>query len=121
MIRMLEGLPDGVVGFEAVGEVHADDYKRVLDPALEKAMAAHDKVNVLYVLGEDFTGYTAAAMWQDAMVGMEDFSHWERVAVVSDTSWVHATVHAFAWMLPSRIRTFPVAERANAEAWLAGE
>lgn len=44
MIRMLEGLPDGVIGFEAIGEVHGKDYRDVLDPALEQAISQFGRV-----------------------------------------------------------------------------
>ena len=36
MIRVIDGLPDGVLGFEASGKLTADDYTRVLAPALER-------------------------------------------------------------------------------------
>ena len=118
MITMLTGLPDGVVGFEATGKVEAADYKEILDPALTKAIDEHGSIRVLYVLGEGFTGYSAGALWEDTLVGTKDFSKWERIAVVSDTDWVHNTVQAFAWAVPARIRTFPTAERDAAVAWL---
>lgn len=119
MIKLLEGLPSDVVGFEAIGEVHGKDYREVLDPALKKAIEEHGKIKVLYVLGDEFRGYTAAAMLDDAAVGTRDWTHWAKLAVVTDTEWVRGSVHAFAWMLPGRIRIYPVAERAAAEAWLA--
>ena len=55
------------------------------------------------------------------MVGTRDWTKWERIAVVSDKDWVHVTVDAFAWMVPGRIRTFPVSRRDDAVAWLAEE
>ena len=121
MIRMLEGLPEGVVGFEAVGEVHGQDYREVLDPALKAAVEKYGRVRLMYLLGDEFTGYTMPAMFDDAAVGTREWSHWSKVAVVTDTEWVRASVHAFAWMLPGRIHIYPVAERAAAEAWLAQE
>ena len=39
MIKVLTGLPDGVIGFETEGEVHAEDYRDVLIPEVEKAPA----------------------------------------------------------------------------------
>lgn len=118
MIRLLSGLPDDVVGFEAVGEVVASDYTTVLDPAIDAAMSKHEKIRLLYLLGSEFTGYSGAAMWEDAVVGTKDFSRCERIAVVSDTPWVRHSVNAFAWFVPSRIKTFGLAERAQAEAWV---
>lgn len=119
MITMLTDLPDGVVGFDATGTVEASDYREILEPAIEAAVREHGRVRLLYLLGEGFDGYSGAAMWEDAMVGTRDWTKWERIAVVSDKDWVHVTVDAFAWMVPGRIRTFPLSRRDDAVAWLA--
>jgi hypothetical protein len=39
MIKELNGLPTGVVGFEATGKLRAEDYRDVVLPALERAAA----------------------------------------------------------------------------------
>ena len=38
MIQVIEGLPDAVVGLEAVGEVESADYKAIAAPAVEHAL-----------------------------------------------------------------------------------
>lgn len=119
MIELIPGLPDDVVGFVAKGEVTARDYTEVLDPALRAALSRHDRIRVMYVLGPEFTGYSGGGMWEDAKVGTEHFSRWERIAVVTDTDWVRHSVHAFAWMMPARIRVFPVAEQDAAAVWVS--
>ena len=37
MISKLDGLPAGVIGFEATGKIAAEDYRDVVLPALEQA------------------------------------------------------------------------------------
>lgn len=118
MIELLSGLPDSVVAFEAVGEVTSSDYTDILVPALDAAIAKHGEIGVMYLLAERFTGYSGAAMWEDAVVGTEHFSHWRRIAVVTDTPWVEHAMAAFAWLMPGRMRLFAVSERASAEAWV---
>jgi hypothetical protein len=34
MLTTIENLPEGVIGFEATGELHASDYRDVLMPAV---------------------------------------------------------------------------------------
>jgi len=119
MIELLEDLPGDVVGIEAVGEVSADDYRTVLEPAIAAALEAHGKARLLYVLGDRFDGYTAGAAWEDTKVGLEHWRSWERIAVVTDREWIAHGVKAFAWLLPGEVRVFPVAERADATAWVA--
>jgi hypothetical protein len=119
MIELLQGLPTNVVGFEAVGEVTSKDYRDVLDPAIKAAVEANDRIRILYVLADRFTGYSGPAMFEDAVVGTEHWRHWERIGVVTDTAWVRHTVNAFAWMVPGRIRVFADAERDAATSWVS--
>jgi hypothetical protein len=119
MIRMIEGLPSQVVGFEAVGQVESADYENVLDPAVEQALQTHDKLRLLYVLGEEFTGYTGGAMWEDTKLGGEHWRSWEKIAVVTDEAWIGNGVKALGWMIPGQVRVFPTGGLDDAKAWVA--
>lgn len=118
MIERLEGLPGGVIGFEAVGEVHSSDYTDVLIPAIEEA-AAGGGVRLVYVFGERFEDYSGGAAWQDAKVGIEHLRGWKRVAVVTDVEWLEHLVSMFGWMVPGDIKRFALADREAAIAWAA--
>jgi SpoIIAA-like len=120
VIEVLPDLPANVVGVEAVGEVSSDDYKSVLIPAVEAAMGEHDKVRLLYVLGERFDGVSAGAVWEDTKLGLEHLRGWELMAVVTDVEWIGHALKAVGWMVPAEIRVFPTSERAAAEAWVTG-
>ena len=122
MLEPLTDLPDGVIGFEAVGEIEADDYKDLLIPAVKDAVDSGE-VRFVYVLGERFKGYTFGAEWMDAtlMTGLGNFSAWKRTAVVSDVSWVNNLVSFFGWMVPGNFKRFPLEERDEAIAWAAGD
>lgn len=120
MIRLLEGLPDNVLGVEARGKVTDDDYERVLAPAVREKRDAHGKIRFVYVLGDDFDGWTLGAMWEDARLGGSELTAWEKVAVVTDKDWIAHMVKAFAWMLPGEARVFGLGELDAAQAWAAG-
>ncbi len=119
MLRAIPDLPPGVIGFEAVGEVHADDYRDVLRPAIDAAVASGG-VRLVYVLGPEFSGYSAGASWQDAKLGLDHMSSWERTAVVSDHAWVEHLVGALGWMVPGEVCRFALDERDDAVRWAAG-
>jgi SpoIIAA-like len=119
MIKIIDGLPANTVGFEAVGHVEADDYRSTLDPAITTALEGNDKIRLLYVLGSDFDGYSGGAMWEDAKVGMSNWTKWERIAVVTDHGGVKDGIKFFGWMVPGELKTFSVDELADAKAWLA--
>jgi hypothetical protein len=120
MLHVLAGLPPNVVGIEAVGRVSAEDYGEVLEPAIERALASHEKLRLLYVLGETFEGYSAGAAWEDTKLGIGHWGAWERIAVVSDGEWIRNAIKAVAWMLPGDVRVFPLAARDDAIAWVSG-
>jgi SpoIIAA-like len=119
MLQRLDDLPDSVVGIKASGRVTGDDYRKVLIPAVETALASGQKVRVLYVLGDDVTGMSAGASWQDAKVGMGHYNKWEKVAVVSDKEWLRHSVDIFGYLIPGEVRAFAVAAEAEARAWVA--
>lgn len=120
MLTVIQGLPAEVLGVEATGTVSGSDYKDLLLPAVREKREAYGKVRFLYLLGEDFEGWSADAMWQDAKLGMEDFSAWEKIAVVSDKDWLRHVVGAMGWMVPGEVRHFPVADLQAAKEWVAG-
>jgi hypothetical protein len=118
MIEIVEGTPEGVLEIRAVGEVTGEDYERVLVPAVER-QKRRGRIRLLYRLGPEFEGYTAAAMWDDAKLGMQNLAAFERVAVVSDVAWVAGAVRAFAFAIPCPVRVFANHELAEARAWIA--
>jgi len=117
MLELIPDVPDGVIGIEAVGKVTADDYRQVLDPAIGRARETL-KVRLLYLLGERYEGYTAAAMWEDTKLGFHDLSSWERIAVVTDHNAISDAVKIFGWMIPANVRTYSVAQLADAKSWV---
>ncbi len=119
MIERLTGLPDGVIGFEANGELHADDYKTVLLPSIEEQLAAGHDLRVVLVF-EQWDGMSGGALWQDLKLGTEHLRHWKRIALVTDLDWMAHLTHLFGWMTPGELKRFPVAERDAAIAWAAG-
>lgn len=118
MIRLLDGLPAGVFGFEAVGRVTADDYRDVLSPALGAALEG-GHARVLCLLGARYEGYSPAAMWQDTRLGLGHLRGWERVALVTDHHGLAEAAHAFSWLMPGEARVFATADLPAATAWLA--
>ena len=115
----MEDLPDNVVGFEAVGEVSAGDYQDTLDPAINAALENNDKLRLVYLLGNEFTGYTGGAMWEDAKVGVGHLSRWEKIAIVTDKGWVDDTIKFIGWMVPGEVKVFPTADLDAAKEWVS--
>jgi hypothetical protein len=86
MIEMIPDLPDNVPGFTAKGKITVNDYELVIIPAADEQFARQEKVRFLYHLGDDLTGYEAAAMWDDTKLGQKHLHGRERLAIVSTSN-----------------------------------
>jgi hypothetical protein len=118
MMELIGNLPDGVVGVQASGKVTKEDYEAKLIPAVQATIEAQGKVRLLYVLDDDFDGYSLGAMWQDTKVGMGHFRDWERIAVVTDADWLEKSVQAVGWLMPGEVRGFDEDDLDDARAWV---
>jgi SpoIIAA-like len=120
MLTLFEDLPPDVVGVEAHGKVTAEDYERVLVPAVDavSARAGGGGVRLLYVLGHEVPDYTAGAAWEDAKLGLGHLRSWERIAIVGDADWLRHAVHGLGWLMPGEIKVFALEELDIAREWV---
>ena len=120
MIEPLPDLPPNVLGFRAVGTVEASDYRTVLDPAIDAAIAKGEKVNLVYVLGDDFGKYSLSALWQDVLLEGKPERSWGRIALVTDRRIIGEVVQGFAFLLPADFRLFALGDLGTAVEWAGG-
>ncbi|KRE88980.1 hypothetical protein ASG87_05330 [Frateuria sp. Soil773] len=118
MIEQIDGLPAGTLGFVAHDQVTAADYENVMVPDIEAAFALKRKLRLLYCIAEDFTGFDAGAMWDDAKLGFRHFTGWERIALVTDVGWIRTMCKAMGFAIPAEFRLFGLAEREAARQWI---
>jgi hypothetical protein len=119
MIEIISDMPENVVAVSAKGKVTGQDYDKVLIPALEEKLKGHKKIRLLYHLGEDFSGFTAEAMWDDTKVGIRHLTAFEKIAVVSDVEWIAGAVKVFAFIIPCPVRIFGNEGLAEAKTWVS--
>ncbi len=118
MIEIIPHLPDDVVGFRATGKVTGLDYESVLVPLVEERLQRHPKIKLLYHLGPEFSGFEAEAMWDDAKVGLQHFTAWQKIALVSDVGWIRGVMKIFGFAMPGHVRIFSNAELDSAREWV---
>jgi len=119
MIEHLAGFPDNVVAFVCKGRVTKADYDSVLVPTVKNTLKNHREVRLYYETAQDFAGIDPGAMWEDFKVGMEHFTRWERVAVVTDVEWIKHTVRFFSFLMPGATKLFATTDAAQARQWIA--
>lgn len=118
MLELMSDLPDGVLGFTAIGRVTGDDYSNTLVPAVEEALKTHEKISLLYHCGEQFEGFDMLAAWEDTKVGLQHMTDWKHIAVVTDIGWMKTAVRTFAFAMPSLVRVFSNDELIAARDWV---
>jgi SpoIIAA-like len=118
LIKQLDDVPPGVIGFEVAGRIEAEDYRDVVLPALERA-AQSGEVRFVIIMPE-FHGMSAGAVWQDLKIGIEHLRAWKRIALVTDITWIRDMTSLFGWMTPGEVKTFHLTELDEAVAWAAG-
>jgi len=119
MLKVIQELPQDILGIEAAGKVSHEDYRDVLIPRAE-AMMGKGPIRMLYVIGQDFTGYELGALWDDGTFGIKHWHDFSRVAVVADQGWLRMAVTFFSPFLPCAVRLFRLAELPAARAWIIG-
>ncbi len=119
MITLLPNLPGNTIGIAGSGHLTASDYENVLIPVVEAALKKHKKLRLIYELGNDFTGCAPGAGWDDMKLGMAHLNAWERIAVVTDVSWIANGTNMLKFVMPCPVKVFALKDRATAEKWIA--
>lgn len=118
MLRRIEDMPAGTIGFEAIGEVEDDDWENAVEPVLEEEIAGGQKLKLLYLLGAQAREVEGDAMGKDIGFRTRHASSFERVAVVSDEDWLRPALATLSFMLPGKAKAFRVTDQQAAKEWL---
>jgi hypothetical protein len=123
MIERIESMPKGTIGFVFDGEVSGAEYREILEPALEAAVAAGE-VRMVLETAPTFDGMGIGARIEDAKAnlkfGLAHVKAWKRVAIVTDSGWITSTFKLWSHLVPVELKVFPLAEAEAARAWVAG-
>lgn len=120
MILIRSDMPAGTIGFEAIGELTADDYRDVIAPALERALP-DQPLRMLVLLDDRFEKLTPGAAVQDIKLWLEHRGDWVKIAVVTDHEWISRAVEEFSGVVADRLRRFATSELDAAESWVAAD
>ena len=121
MLKRMYDMPVGTIGFEAHGDVDDDDFEDVVAPVLRREIADGRKVRLLYLLGPQLEGFDGDVVKEEMKFAARHTAAYERVAIVSDESWLGPALRVLSVLVPGRLRGFPVAQLQSAKAWVAAE
>lgn len=98
-----------------------ESYRDVLEPAVDAMIAKHGALRAVIVLGPEWKGMTAGAVWEDLRIGLGKITKRKRCAVVTDRDWIEHATKAFAWIKPVDIKVFGLDQVDDAMAWAAAD
>lgn len=113
-----EGFPPDVIAVAAHGHITRKDYERDLVPAIRERVRSEGRVKLIYEIGDDFSGFSAGAVWDDAKLGLLHLADFAKVAVVTDHEWIRLGTKMFAPLIPCPVHLFHLSERAAAKTWI---
>ena len=121
MIKQVDDMPPGTIGFQAAGKLTRDDYREILEPVLREA-AESGEIRMLFRL-TDFDGLVPNAWFEDVKTGLGlgvgHHSAWKRSAIVTDVEWVAKAFQLFAWMTPGEVKVYALDQLEEAKRWVA--
>jgi hypothetical protein len=114
VIEIISGLPDSVIAFTATGRVTGTECETILLPIVARARKRHDRLRLYYELECRFPG----AGWEDLDIAPLQLQPWDRVALVTDVSWMRHTVKALRFLIPAEVRVFPTPQAEEGRSWI---
>ncbi|SLN45964.1 hypothetical protein TRL7639_02499 [Falsiruegeria litorea R37] len=115
----VETQSDGaILEVTASGTISSSDYEATLVPAIEAALADHDQIRLLILVGEEFSGFDMSAVWADTKLGVSHWRGFDRIALVTDTGWVQTSARLASPMMPCPMQVFSLAGIEEARRWL---
>lgn len=107
-----------VLGLKIVGKITEEDYNSLVIPEVERIIAEHGRVRILFDT-EDFCGAELKAMWLDTKLGIKHMSNFERVAWVGKQRWEEWLGAAFkSVMSEEHFRYFDETQVESAWEWI---
>jgi hypothetical protein len=123
MIKRLDHMPDGTLGFRIHDELEREDSTEVLIPALRAVVDSGGRLRTVFFI-DDLDEMEPGAVWEDAKtgfnLGLRKHEAWERTAIVTDQEWLARAARLFAWMAPGELKVYPAAELEQAKRWVSG-
>ena len=119
MITQISGLPSNMVGFRSSGEVTKEDFE-IVKKEVAVLVEKTGKLNYLLFLDNSPKDFTMGAWLQDALLGINNITKWNRAAIVSDSDTVIKFTDTFSKVMPGEYRGFRKEEYDVAVDWVSG-
>ena len=117
MIEIMPESTDRMVAVKATGMLTDEDYTATWIPALEAVIEKYEVANALLYLDENFQGWDAKALWDDAKFGIRHRNDFRKIAVVGGSAWIKWGVRMGEMLMDCEVRVFEPEALAEAIRW----
>jgi hypothetical protein len=118
MIHIISDLPENILGISADGDITKEDYKKVLIPEIRKMLKMNKKINLLYLMGNDYTGFDLTAILDGNTAGIKHSSSWKKVALVLEDIYIDSFSIYYGNRLNHVVKLFSDDELDEAKKWI---
>ena len=115
----MAGLAGNTVGFTLTGDITKQDYDTVIFPAVQQVKETGTEINLLLVINTDLSKFTMGAWMKDALLGLQNLTRFNRVAVVSDSHLVKNMTAMANMVVPGDYKYFLPTEENEAKIWVS--
>ncbi|WP_374164943.1 STAS/SEC14 domain-containing protein [Arcticibacter sp. MXS-1] len=119
MVELIEGFPRYVAAYKASGKVEKEEYERVVMHRVDEVAREFGSINFLVRLETNMENYSLPAFIDYLKVSFEHFSKWNRMAIVTDETWMQKAYEVLSGPVPGEIRSFSLSEYEAAKKWVS--
>ena len=119
MLKLINDLPQQVIGLHAFADVTETEYESALDPLIESQLKKSGKINFVLVLETDINNFASGAWCGNVKIGFKYFFKWRKVAIVTDQKSVPGFNDLFKYIIPGKFEKFPLDALDQAIRWVS--
>ena len=120
MIEIDSRSSESVLGIRASERITDADYTEVMVPKLEAMLRESGKIRLLMYF-DNFKGFEAKAMWEDAKFGLKhlrNIDDCEKLAIVGEPAWIGKLTSIVGHLVPGEFESFRSTELEEAWEWV---
>lgn len=116
MIEVMDLTRENIIATRTHDKLTVDDYK-VVQPMVREIVDRGQKIRWYFDI-EDFGGWDADAIWEEARSDIRYPHDFEKIAIVGNHKW-ERLADALTEFTPAEVRYFDSAEREQAKQWIS--
>ena len=120
MVELLTGFPPHVAAYKASGAISKEEYEQMVMSRVDEVAEQYGKINFLVLLETSMTSYSIGAFLEYVQISFRHFSRWERMAIVTDETWLRKAYDLLSHLVHGSIKTYELKDVAEARAWVSG-